>query len=199
MELGITCIGNNHYAGARQFARRVYKERHAVRTDANADAFAYLSNGQMLLGVFGLYFGHLHNPLLIETFFPDAFASSRDRHQFGELGTRAVDVPPHQTLTSGTVSLYLSAHLITFAHDHGLRHLGFTTNPSVRHIAKALDFPLTAFGKADLSRHDAAFRSNWEPFFRVDQCGFTIPVDSVAGCMRVLGEAVQKHAITIKP
>ena len=189
ISLSITTLREGAYDEVSRFARETYDEKLGAAIPAKPHVFAYGYDDARIVGCFGLYLASKQDPLLIETYVERAFEtisgdSLVDRRMCGELGTRAVNAP--EGARSGDISIGLAATLLMFAHDTGIRYLGFTSNRTVRAIADALGVSLVDLGEPDLSEKDGEFRKNWKEFFRVKQLCFGLYMESNNGCHEAL-------------
>lgn len=193
--IGILTPSDPMYEQVSVFARDVYLKKLKAIIDARPDAFSYATENDRVIGCFGLYRARIGVPLLLETYHPDAFeriagVTDVERRLCAEMGTRAVATIGNRR--SNEVSLLLSARLIVHAEEIGIRYLAFTSNPSVRAIAAALDIDLVELGEPDLSRKDDVFLANWKEFFKIKQICYGFRIGSTATCRRVL-EGIAKR------
>lgn len=189
--IGTAIPGTPAYEHASCFAQAAYADRLHASIAGNPDVFAYAHREHRIIGCFGLYKGVTRQPLLFETYIPDALERIAgqphvNRDQFGELGTRAVSIPKDMPVRSGDVSLGLAATLIMLSHRMGIRYLGFTADRRVSLITDALCLTLIDLGAPDLSGMSEEFLANWRAFFHAKPRCFGFRNESTAGCASAL-------------
>lgn len=194
IELVVVRPTDESYAHTARFAQSAYHNKLNADVIPRPDLFASASYKNRIIGCFGLYRAREQEPLLFETYVNDAYrklaGKEAPREQLAELGTRVVEAPAG--FKSFDISLALTAVLVGAGYGAGVRYVGFTTNRMVKRITDALGFELMVLGEPDLSQKDAAFRKNWEEFFRTPQMCAGFHLTTLAGCKRALAQVSQK-------
>lgn len=189
MLIGIATPQEVIYPEVSRFAREGYARELGATIRAEPDVFAYAQHEADIVGCFGLYRAREHEPLLLETYVPDAFERmcgdrTVERHLCAEIGTRAVI--PTLGFRGTDISLGLSACLLIHAKAQKIAYLGFTSNRTALSLAKMLGIEVVHLGEPDLSDQNEDFRKNWRRFFRIKQYCFGFRLESVAGCLAAL-------------
>ena len=187
IEVSVAYPKDTSYPVISSFAQAVYSHEFGAHVEPAPDVFVYATTNECMVGCLGLYQAREHEPLLFETYVPNAYGRlsgicDGKRSMLGELGTRVVQLSESPKTLSGDVSLAMTALLVSVAHRAGIRYVGFTTTRLVKRITDQLGFTLVTLGKPDLSGKDQVFRQNWEKFFRVPQICAGFHISSLTGC-----------------
>lgn len=179
------------------FANKVCSDRVSMQIRRRADLFVYAHIGAQIIGSLGLHRGDTNPELIFEMCDPpDAFkrlvhTSNPNRSLLAEFGTRAVSIPSEIKIKSRDVSIAMTAVLVPFAHQQGIKYLGCVSNPLLPAIAKSVGINMMVLGKPDYSHKDEDFQRNMERFARTKQVCYGYKIESIDGCINALSSLEQ--------
>lgn len=184
--------GSDLYNRVSSFASSIYEKRHSVYLESFPEIFCHASVNEKIIGCVGISLGENRDKLLLETYLPydvlDLLSNGNSsRKHFGEIGTRAVDddYVRDNNISSIEISSAITAELIIHAYQKNLHYLVFTTNRSIRIVAKTLNAKLFDLGKPDLTKKSPEFQEKWKNFFNVPQFCFGIDTaQAIEGSLR---------------